>query len=228
LNNITYLLLFFFILLSTKAYSLTDCNNADINNACIQVMVKNKTGELLKDVVVYLEPLDGQILAKQSEKVIISQVDKSFAPYISVSQVNSDVSFANKDNITHHIYSVGGDNNFSFKVRAGETNSSPTFGHTAEVAMGCNIHDWMSGYLLVVNTPYFDKTDEQGVARFNITEKGSYNVIVWHPQMQSENNRIQKKVIVSASAVISFQLNNQMADIPLQENDEDFDFLSDY
>ena len=36
------------------------------------------------------------------------------------------------------------------------------FNKEAEIAMGCNIHDWMSGYLLIVDTPFFTKSDKNG------------------------------------------------------------------
>ena len=194
----------------------------------MQVFVNSKKGQELADMVVYLEPLDGQVLEKSSKKIVVGQLGKSFTPYISVSQINSKVSFVNQDDITHHIYSAGNENKFSFKIRAGQTNSSTEFDHASEVAMGCNIHDWMSGYLLVVNTPYFGKTDKHGQVSFNIAKQGKYRIVVWHPQMQNENSRMIKEKVIVANSDLTFTLENEMADIPLQESDDDFDFLSDY
>jgi uncharacterized GH25 family protein len=94
--------------------------------------------------------------------------------------------------------------------------------------MGCNIHDWMSGYLLVVNTPYFDKTDNTGQVSFNLSKQGKYNIVVWHPQMQSDNNRMMIEKNISDNETFSFTLNNEMDSIPTQESDDDFEFLSDY
>jgi len=204
------------------------CNNKIKNNTCVQVFVKSKTGQALTDMVVYLEPLDGQVLARSPKEVVVGQLGKSFAPYISVSQTGSKVNFVNQDDITHHIYSAGSDNKFSFKIRAGKTNSSTLFEHASEVAMGCNIHDWMSGYLLVVNTPYFDKTDNTGQVSFNLSKQGKYNIVVWHPQMQSDNNRMMIEKNISDHETLSFTLHNEMDSIPTQESDDDFEFLSDY
>jgi plastocyanin len=194
----------------------------------VQVFVNNSNGKALADMVIYLEPLDGQILEKSNEGIIVGQFGQSFSPYLSVSQVNSKVNFVNKDDITHHIYSAGSDNKFSFKIRAGKTNSSTTFDHPSEVAMGCNIHDWMSGYLLVVNTPYFNKTDKRGQVSFTIEKQGRYKVIVWHPQMQAENNRMIIEKNISENATFTFNLKRAMENIPMQKSDDDFDFLSDY
>ena len=216
------------LLLISKANSIASCNEESINNTCVQVFVNSNKGQELADMVVYLEPLDGQELEKSSKKIVVGQLGKSFTPYISVSQINSKVSFVNQDDITHHIYSAGNENKFSFKIRAGQTNSSTQFDHASEVAMGCNIHDWMSGYLLVVNTPYFGKTNKHGQVSFTIAKHGKYRIVVWHPQMQNENSRMIKEKVIVANTDFTFTLKKEMSEVPLQESDDDFDFLSDY
>ena len=227
-KSIKLFLLLGLALLSTKGYSSNRCDDGNSNRNCVQVFVESNTGQALKDLVVYLEPLEGQLLAPNLEHLVINQEGRAFAPYISVSQVNGDVNFVNKDDITHHIYSAGSENKFSFKIKSGETNSSTKFSQPTEVAMGCNIHDWMSGYLLVVNTPYFAKTDAKGYAYFDISQLGKYKIVVWHPQMNSTDNRMIQETSVLSNAQFSFKLQDEMAGIPLQESDDDFDFLSDY
>ena len=213
------------LIISLASWSVQACLKED--TACVQIQVNNVNNKPLANMVVYLEPLTGQIVPQQSQTVEITQESKSFIPYISVSQKATKVNFVNKDDITHHIYSADSENKFSLKIRAGETDSSAHFDHAAEIAMGCNIHDWMSGYLLVVNTPYFAKTDEQGLASFTLSELGKYRVVVWHPQMQAENNRmIVEKDLLSAD-ITTFTLQKAMDDIPVQTSD-DFDFISDY
>ena len=213
------------LIISLASWSVQACSKED--TACVQIQVNNVKNKPLANMVVYLEPLTGQIVPQQSKTVEISQGNKSFIPYISVSQKAAKVNFVNKDDITHHIYSADSENKFSLKIRAGESDSSAHFDHAAEIAMGCNIHDWMSGYLLVVNTPYFAKTDEQGLASFTLSELGKYRVVVWHPQMQAENNRmIVEKDLLSAD-ITTFTLQKTMDDIPVQTSD-DFDFISDY
>ncbi len=227
-KSIKLFLLLGIALLSTKSYSSNRCDDVNSNKNCVQIFVESNTGQGLKDLVVYLEPLDGQKLGHKSEPLVINQEGRAFDPYISVSQVDSNVNFVNKDDITHHIYSAGSENKFSFKIKSGETNASVEFTQPAEVAMGCNIHDWMSGFLLVVNTPYFAKTNAQGYAYFDITELGKYKIVVWHPQMNNTDNRMIKEVSVAPNSQFSFKLKNEMAGIPVQESDDDFDFLSDY
>ncbi|KGJ86964.1 cupredoxin domain-containing protein [Colwellia psychrerythraea] len=221
-----YVVLASFLLISLTSWTAEACSTENSN--CVQVKVNNIKNIPLENMVVYLEPLAGQVLPQQNEKVTISQHSKSFIPYISVSQSTAPVSFENKDDITHHIYSADSENKFSFKIRAGKTDSKTQFNHAAEIAMGCNIHDWMSGYLLIVDTPYFAKTDAQGLASFSLKELGKYRVVVWHPQMRTENNRmfLEKDVLTNDAVIVT--LKQGMDEIPAQKSDEDFDFLSDY
>lgn len=210
------------------SHSASPCENTSSETTCVNIVVKSNEQALLSDMVVFLEPIDGQTVEQSSKEVVIGQRDKTFSPYISVSQVNSAVNFVNQDDITHHIYSAGSDNKFSFKIRAGKTNALSQFKEASEIAMGCNIHDWMSGYLLVVDTPYFGKTDKQGSVVFSLKEAGKYNVVVWHPQMPTDQNRMMKQVNIVDNTEFSITLSEELDDIPTQESDDDFDFLSEY
>ena len=215
-------------LFSPIAFGVDGCAGLDTGKLCAQVAVHSNTEKAIQDIVVYIEPLDGQIVEQTSKEVMIDQVGKSFSPYISVSQINSKVIFANQDDITHHIYSAGSENKFSFKIKAGKTNAETQFTHASEVAMGCNIHDWMSGYLLVVNTPYFGKTDKEGKVNFAISEQGRYKIVLWHPQLQQEHNRMVDEQIINKSSALSYTLKNKLLKTPIQKSEDDFDFLSDY
>lgn len=179
-------------------------------------------------MVVYLEKSDGTPLEKTQKNVEIKQVDKSFAPYISVMQAGNQVLFHNQDDITHHIYSPIGENKFAFKISSGQKKMMNNLSHTGEVTMGCNIHDWMSGYLLILDTPYFDKTNEQGKALLMVKEVGDYTLTLWHPQMNEADHRMLKKINLTHNKSVSLTLKQAMAPLPEQKNEDDFDFLSDY
>jgi len=220
-----YLYIFLFSIISFASWSVELCSKE--SKTCIQVQVNNFKNTPLQNMVVYLEPLMGQSVPKKNTSVDISQDNKAFTPYISVSQRSDKVNFVNKDDITHHIYSADSENKFSFKIRSGKTDASTSFNQTAEIAMGCNIHDWMSGYLLVVDTPYFSKTNEQGLASFTLNELGKYRIVLWHPQIRAEKNRMVIEKDLLTGDIITFTLQEAMDVIPVQESD-DFDFLSDY
>ncbi len=195
----------------------------------IQVIDPSLTG--VEQVVVYLIPLKQQALAQNSQPLIIRQKDKAFAPYVTVAQKGQQLSFQNQDDITHHIYSVSGKNRFSFKVKAGTEKLSPNLNYAGEVAMGCNIHDWMSGYVLVVDTPYYAQTDNNGIARLELAQNGDYRLVIWHPELTTENYQIDQTITVpniENNNVWKIKLAEPLQSPPEQENQDEFDFLEGY
>jgi len=183
----------------------------------------------IEGVVVYLTPLDkSSVNAITAQTLIISQNNKKFTPYIAVLQKGQKIKFKNQDDVTHHIYSVSGKNRFDFKVKAGEHNNNIDISTLGEVAMGCNIHDWMSGYVLVVDTPYFNKTTSSGISNFEDIPSGNYKLTIWHPQLDTKNNEFITDVKIQKAQNFQITLPKALLAIPVQQNQDEFDFLEGY
>jgi len=57
------------------------------------------------------------------------------------------------------------------------------------VALGCNIHDWMIAYIVILPTPWFAKTDTGGGAVVGGLPAGRYRLEVWHPRLAKPVSR---------------------------------------
>jgi len=195
----------------------------------VNIKVLSPNSSVVKSIVVYLTPniplKNKNILTKS---LVITQKNKQFTPYIEVIQKGYKLNFHNNDDITHHIYSVSGKNRFSFKIKGNNAKKSPVLDHVGEIAMGCNIHDWMSGYVLVVDTPYFTKTNTLGVANFNNIPPGEYKLTIWHPQLDVIHNKIEKTIIISKQTKWTINLPKDLKPLPNQESQDEFDFLEGY
>lgn len=194
----------------------------------LTINVVSSSNQPLEDMIVFVEPVNHRATLQNMKTLDIGQKNKAFIPYISVMQLGSEVLFNNQDNITHQIYSPVGNNKFSVKIRSGQEVIKKDFDEAGIVSMGCNIHDWMSGYILIVDTPYFAKTNKLGNTKINLENSGLYKINVWHPQMDDANNIITKEINVNGLMEVSMQLSKPMQAIPIQESEDDFDFLSDY
>ncbi len=206
---------------------------AQAQAAQVTVKVSADNSQPLADMVVYLTPVAGiENLPVNQAQVVVGQQEKKFSPYVTVVQKGQQITFENADDITHHIYSVSGKNSFDFKIQAGQSLQSSPMASAEEVAMGCNIHDWMSGYLLVVDTPYFAKTDINGQAAVDINNAGEYVLSVWHPQLDEPNNIVEQRILIELDKAQTHtwqvQLKSALLAIPSQENEDDFDFLEEY
>jgi hypothetical protein len=74
------------------------------------------------------------------------------------------------------------------------------------VVMGCNIHDTMVAYLLVVDTPWFAKTDASGVAVIDNLPADAYKLVAWHFRLADPNAQPAQKVAAGAPGNAKFAL----------------------
>ena len=168
--------------------------------ADLRVHVKDDTGKPVADAVVYVSPRDGAFpKTPPREHVVMDQRDREFVPYVLPVQVGTPVQFPNSDNIRHHVYSFSPAKTFELPLYKGTPMTAVVFDKPGAVALGCNIHDWMIGYIYVLETPYFGKTGDHGEARLTDLPTGEVEVRVWHPQLKDSVDKTLRPVTLSAS-----------------------------
>ncbi|GIU05340.1 hypothetical protein TUM4261_07070 [Shewanella sp. c952] len=211
------------VALSTKVHiKVVDANAHAMDNMVVYLQAKS-----ISDASsAYKTPKAAQGLAIPVE---VHQKDKQFTPYITVVQKGHELQFVNDDDITHHIYSAIGPKRFSFKLRQDDATKTMVFDKIGQISMGCNIHDWMSGHILVVDTPYFSATGVNGTAELNGIPAGEYELIVWHPQLNSPSHRQVFAIHKNDNPLVfTATLNAEMGQIPEQKSLDDFEFLEGY
>lgn len=150
----------------------------------VTVSVTDEAGKPLRGAVVFLEPSSGaQPLPVASAPAVMDQIDKTFVPQVLVVTVGSDVSFPNSDHIRHHVYSFSEARSFELPLYAGTPADPVRFPASGVVVLGCNIHDWMRGYIVVVPQPLFATTGEDGKASIAGVPAGRWRVSGWHPDV---------------------------------------------
>jgi plastocyanin len=131
----------------------------------------------IDDAVVYALPR-GESPPPPRNSAIMDQKNRSFVPHVLVVQTGTSVSFPNSDNIRHQVYSFSPAKRFQIPLYEGTPAEPITFDKAGVLTLGCNIHDQMSAYIVVVDTPYFASTTE-GRAVLDGLPAGTYTVHVW-------------------------------------------------
>ena len=182
---------------------------ARTNAGTLQVAIVDQKGKPVEDAVVTATsavPLPEHGALPEG---VVDQIDKTFVPYVTVVRAGTEVRFPNSDNIRHHVYSFSPAKRFELPLYAGRHAAPVQFDKAGTVVMGCNIHDWMIGYVYVADTPYFAKTPADGSAQLRDLPAGQYAVRVWHPEMDGAEQatertlRIDEHGTVTASWTIS-------------------------
>ncbi|WP_171013507.1 methylamine utilization protein [Chitinivorax sp. B] len=147
----------------------------------LSITVNDQSGKPLEHAVVTLSQ-PNQSPALKPGKATIDQIDKEFVPFVSVISTGTSVSFPNKDNTRHHVYSFSGTKKFELKLYSGTPSQPVIFDKPGIVVLGCNIHDWMLAYVYVTDDPYFTSTGNNGLAKFDTLPSGDWQVRIWHPR----------------------------------------------
>jgi plastocyanin len=164
----------------------------------LSVHVETATGRPIADAIVYAVP-SAPVHGTARARYVIDQVDRHFVPRVNVVQVGTAVDFPNSDNIRHSVYSFSPARVFTLKLYAGRPTDPVVFDKAGLVVLGCNIHDSMVAWLLVVDTPYFAHTDRGGTALFSRLPAGDYSLHAWHSPM-TEDQQIEQPLHVEPGA----------------------------
>ena len=167
----------------------------------LDARLTDSLGHPLADAVLTATPLFPVPAASAPHKMrIVDQIDKEFVPYVIAIDVNTKVSFPNRDNIRHEVYSFSPAKKFELPLYAGRRAPPVLFDKPGVVVLGCNIHDWMIGYIYVSATPYYAQSGTDGYARLSGLPDGDYTLKIWHPQLIGNEDDTARNVTLSSPA----------------------------
>jgi len=167
--------------------------------AGVEAIVKDERGKAVADAVVSLTAPGAPAPApRATAAAVMDQQNKEFAPLVLAVAVGTPVTFPNRDNIRHHVYSFSSTKRFELPLYIGTPAAPVVFDKPGSVVLGCNIHDWMVGHVYVLATPYFAKTGEDGRARIAELAPGTYEARVWHPRLKTDTDKTSTSVTVTA------------------------------
>jgi plastocyanin len=132
----------------------------------------------LPTAVVYLDGATGA--AAHARPAQMAQRNAQFAPGLLPIQRGTTVEFPNQDDFYHNVFSYSKTKRFDLgRYRKDEKPATQVFNEAGVVRLSCEIHSHMQGVILVLDTPYFQKTDSAGHYRLEGLPAGKYVLKVW-------------------------------------------------
>jgi plastocyanin len=163
--------------------------------APLSVRVVDARGRPVRDAVVTLRPIGVAARpAAASGSYSVSQKGMQFHPFVSVVPVGASVSFPNRDATKHHVYSFSPAKRFELKLFARDQSRSVRFDKPGVIALGCNIHDSMSAFIVVTDSPWTARTDGKGVVQFANAPNAAARLSVWHPYLRAPGNMLARRI----------------------------------
>lgn len=168
--------------------------------ATVTIDVRDAAGRPMPDSVVMIDSArqpGGPI--RFPWPMVMAQQNIMFMPHVLIVPVGASVSFPNRDKVKHHVYSFSGAKTFDLKLYGRDETRSVLFDKPGLVSIGCNIHDAMSAFIYVVETPYAMVTDAKGRVTIANVPAGGATVRLWNPAIRAPNNLLSQAVTIPAS-----------------------------
>ncbi len=170
------------------------CAAAPLTAAPLAVRVVDSSGRPVRDAVVTLYPAGTARTPRPAGRYVVSQQSLQFHPFLSIVPVGADVSFPNLDPTKHHVYSFSAAKRFELKLFARDQSRTVHFDKAGVVALGCNIHDQMSAFIVVTDSAWTARTNAQGVASFGDVPNAATRITVFHPFLRAPGSVVQQSL----------------------------------
>lgn len=170
------------VLFSVLLAGICACSVASVSAATLSAQMFDRQGKPLANAVLTLKGAAGP--AAPTLKASMDQRNQEFVPRVLAVHSGTQVSFPNSDDIRHQVYSFSPTKRFELRLYEKTPSEPVLFDKAGLVVLGCNIHDWMLGYIYVTDDPWYGVTDAQGVLKFDQLPPGRYTATLWHPQSE--------------------------------------------
>jgi plastocyanin len=167
----------------------------------VNVTVVDRAGRPLPDAVVMIEPLSGHFPVRPLTGVEIAQSHRQFVPQVTVVPVGTAISFPNRDTVRHHVYSFSAAKTFELKLYAGVPATPVLFDKPGVAVLGCNIHDDMVAWVVVVDTPFYARSGADGMTQIDAVPDGKYEVQTWHSGLADATSPLKTALSVEGANV---------------------------
>jgi plastocyanin len=171
---------------------------APLAAAPLTVRVVDASGRPVRNAVVTLYPAGNAARApRPSGRYVVSQKSIQFHPFLTIVPVGANVSFPNLDPTKHHVYSFSPAKKFELKLFAKDQSRTVHFDKAGVIALGCNIHDQMSAFIVVTDSAWTARSNAQGLAVFADAPNAAGRLTVWHPYLRAPGGTLQQPVSAS-------------------------------
>jgi plastocyanin len=158
-----------------------------------------------ENIVVYVDAIAGKKFDAPTQHVVVNQRKMAFVPRVTAVLKGTTVEFLNSDSVGHNVYwpSISGNKKLAHNLGTwakGEQKSFQ-FNDLGVAALLCNVHPEMSGYLVVVSTPYFAVTDLSGSFEIKDVPPGTYTLKTW-----SEDGKVTTQSVTVTDGAANVEL----------------------
>jgi plastocyanin len=166
----------------------------------------------LKDVLVRIAP--GAVKGKFSAPpatVSVKQQDCMYVPRVQGAVAGQLVEVENDDKTMHNVHTYKGQETI---LNQGQPAGSPPIKKdsiaseattsNAALKFKCDVHPWMTGFLVVTDHPFFQTTGADGAFKLDKVPAGKYTVEAWHSKYGVKTMQVTVEANKAAEAKFTY------------------------
>jgi plastocyanin len=146
----------------------------------------------VKNVVIDVaDPKDGKPMPPAAKNPAVDQTGCKFVPRVQIVPAGQMLDINNNDGILHNIHTFP-------KVNAPFNTAQPKFKKTVQakfdkpdvVQIKCDVHSWMTGWIVVAGHPYYALSDAAGGFKISGVPAGTYTLEYWHEKLGKQTRSV--------------------------------------
>jgi plastocyanin len=165
-----------------------------------------------ENIAVYVDAIPGKDFPAPTLRVTVDQKQMKFVPHVVVVQKGTTVEFLNSDPVGHNVYwpSISGNKKLAHNLGTWPKGEKKPFqfNDLGVASLLCNVHPEMSGYVVVVATPYFAVTDKDGNFVIKDIPAGNYTLKTWSEEGKPATQAVE---LTGASATVNLTVTKRTA-----------------
>ncbi|MFZ5469498.1 MAG: carboxypeptidase regulatory-like domain-containing protein [Myxococcota bacterium] len=177
---------------------------------CAKTPMKEETvlaqdGKLKNVLVRIKEKVAGKL---PDSPVVIDQLECMYRPRVSGAMKGQQLQIKNSNGTLHnvHTYVEGTKTWFNQAQPPKSKDIVKPIDKDGVVKLKCDVHPWMTGYVVVSEHPYFAVTGADGKFKLENVPAGSYTLEAWHEKLGTQTASVTVKAQEAVSASFAFQV----------------------
>jgi plastocyanin len=159
-----------------------------------RVTMLERPGETTTDLgstVISLEPAPGTKVRLEKVTAQMPIQNRQFSPRVVAVMVGSKVEFPNQDPFNHNVFSSTPGALFDLGLYGRGGSKNATFRKPGAFPIYCNIHSRMTGFVVVLDTPWYTQPGADGGFTIAGVPAGTYIVHFWHERAPEQTKTIE-------------------------------------
>lgn len=181
------------------------CGKTQMNDEMVQV----QDGKLANVVVRVKTALPKG--AVPTEPVVVDQKDCMYRPRVQGAVAGQPIEIRNSDGTLHNVHTYEGSK--TLFNQAQPPRAPPIVkvfqDGTGVVKFKCDVHPWMTGYVVVVGHPHFATTDAGGTFTLKDLPAGQHELEAWHEKYGAKTVRVEVKPNEAATVQLAYSAKDE-------------------